>query len=214
MSATEPADIHIIIPSAGSSSRLGGFPKQEVEFGEQKLWQHRVHQCLALKYPTTLVTGYWQPDEADLAKTLKTEQAPLLELLPFNDWSQGLGASIAHAVAKTKQPKLGYLIVLSDQWGLTASALERFISSWDGQSMQIATDEDYSGPPALIPVRYFKQLCQLTGERGAKKLIQSQQPKRVKLLHASWDLDTEEDLYLMQQVTQQSRLNLSQPTVV
>jgi CTP:molybdopterin cytidylyltransferase MocA len=186
-------DLQIIIPSAGGSTRLGGDPKQEVTVRDKKLWQNTLDICEPLSTTITLVTGRWRPQ-----LTLPNHVTEV----HFEQWQLGLGASIAFGVTHAVTPKLGYLILLIDQWGLTAQNLKRFVAQWDTSSTQIATEAEYSGPPVLFPVSMRPKLTSLTGEKGAKKLIQSTHPTRISVLGASWDLDTPEDLFLMQQLTQ------------
>ena len=194
MIGTTQHDLQIIIPSAGGSSRLNGKPKQDIPIRDKKLWQHTVDICLNLDAPITLVTGHWRPNSTLPGNVTEVH---------FSQWQTGLGASIAFGVANAPIPKLGYLIVLIDQWGLSAQNLKRFVEQWDGRSAQMAVEAEYSGPPVLFPVSMRPKLIKLAGEKGAKKLIQSAHPKRIPLLSASWDLDTPEDLFLMQQLTQQ-----------
>jgi molybdenum cofactor cytidylyltransferase len=187
-------DLQIIVPSAGGSTRLNGNPKQEVTVRDKKLWQSTLDMCQTLSSPITLVTGRWRP---------KSTLPNNVTEVHFSQWQTGLGASIAFGIANAPIPKLGYLIVLIDQWGLSAQNLKHFVEQWDERSAQIAVEAEYSGPPVLFPVSMRPKLIKLTGEKGAKKLIQTAHPTRIPLLSASWDLDTPEDLFLMQQLTQQ-----------
>jgi molybdenum cofactor cytidylyltransferase len=122
--------------------------------------------------------------------------------LHFPQWKTGMGASIAFGVKQSPIPKLGYLIVLIDQWGLSTKLLQDFVAQWDARSAQISVEAEYSGPPVLFPTAMRENLIKLSGEKGAKKLIQSAHPRRITVSGASWDLDTETDLFLMQQLTQ------------
>ena len=193
MQPKKTCDIQIIIPAAGASSRLG-YPKQLVSTDSGPLWQQILKNCLAVnsaKHAITLITGHWRPEN----------QLPegATECY-FPQWASGMGASIAYGVKHSPRPNRGYLIILIDQWGLTTSELNRFISSWDGQSVQIATDAHYSGPPVLLPEHFYQPLSELSGDQGAKSLIKEHNPTRHHVIDARWDLDTLQDLSIFQQV--------------
>ena len=189
-SDTQP-DIQIIIPAAGSSSRLG-HPKQNVHIKGVPLWRMTTQRAAVLNAPILMVTGAWQPDRPSAMSHVET--------CHFENWEQGMGASIAHAVNIAPTPKLGYLILLIDQWGISSHDLVDFVRKWDTESIQISTDNAYTGPPALFPVSMKEPLESLSGDAGARHLIHQHLPKRVSVPHASWDLDTPEDLFLLEQL--------------
>jgi len=194
MYSPEQPEIQIIIPAAGSSKRLGS-PKQLVEYEGKPLWLRTLSLCQLLNAPVTMVTGAWQPNK-ELPK-FATE-------LYFSDWESGMGSSIAYAVKNIPKPSRGYLILLIDQWGLTSQSLLQFIEKWDKESIQIAKDDSYSGPPVLLPSWLKKELEALEGDRGAKQLTHKHLTRRIGLPQSSWDLDTIEDLYLLQQLAHPS----------
>ena len=176
--------LQIIIPAAGASSRLGQ-AKQLVQNGSGTLIDQTLALALTLNQPVSLITGHWRPRQP-----LPTGISELY----FPNWAQGMGASIAYGVAKTAVPTHGYLVLLSDQWGLTATALASFIDQWDGQQSQVASDQNYLGPPVLFPVQLREPLCQLTGDQGAKTILKQQPFTTVFLPNAALDLDTPEQL--------------------
>lgn len=192
MNVDTSPDIQIIIPAAGASRRLGQ-AKQEVQLKGVPLWRVAVQRASGLGYPIQLVTGNWVPEN-----NVQHEQ---ITLIHNSDWQSGMGSSIALAIREAKTPKLGYLVLLVDQWGISSSALDDFVQTWDRQRIQIASESAYSGPPALFPVSMKDELTKLTGDAGARHIIQQRNPKRVAVPNASWDLDTPEDLFLLEQLT-------------
>lgn len=199
------SDLQIIIPAAGSSRRLG-HPKQDIPYVDQPLWRYVAR--LAAQIPasrTTLVTGAWQPESS----LLKNEHRITAVHCP--DWQAGMGASIACGIKQSPLPALGYLILLIDQWGLTAPALNTFVQNWNAESIQVATDHAYRGPPALFPVSYYDQLCALDGDQGAKHLWQQAQAVYCPLPQSSRDLDTEEDRLQMLR-THQTTHRIKEPS--
>lgn len=192
MTTAFTSDIQVIIPAAGSSSRLG-YPKQTIERDGTLLWQSIVgltenNDNLSV----TLVTGSWYP-------TLRSLSGQRLNIVHHPDWSDGMGSSIACGVKYSPVPKRGYLVLLVDQWGLTEASLNRFISQWSGAAIQVASDDDYRGPPALFPVTYREKLLSLSGDQGARNLIKAEPAVYTELPGAGLDLDTDEDRLRMQQ---------------
>lgn len=186
-------DLLIVVPAAGSSSRLGE-AKQEIPVHQTPLWQHTLSQLEPLAAPIVLVSGAWRPAQSELANYS-------VEHVHNPNWAEGMGSSIALAVQKHAAPRLGYLIVLVDQWGLDTAALQNFIAGWDGATPRWATDGAYTGPPALLPVAMRSALSRLRGDKGARQLRRQMSHDRMPVAHASWDLDTQEDRFLVQQLT-------------
>ncbi|WP_196160103.1 NTP transferase domain-containing protein [Reinekea sp. G2M2-21] len=190
MTPSQQSDVHIVIPAAGASSRLG-VAKQNIAVHDKPLWRHTLDKALSLNCPVSLVTGCWSPNES-------IPQG--VNLLHCPDWQQGLGNSIAFGVSNIVPPSKGYLILLIDQWRLTGKALYEFMQQWDGKQIQVAKDLKYTGPPVLFPAHFRQQLSTLSGTKGAQKLLHEQRCHVVAVKNARWDLDTPQDLTTMQEL--------------
>lgn len=183
-------DIHIIITATGASKRLGS-PKQDIEFHGKPLWQTTADIAQVLGYPITLITGAWRPS-GPFNSTISE--------LHFPGWSNGHSETIAYAAKYLSKPRVGYLILAVDQWGLTSQSLLGFVEAWNKEDIQLAADDAYTGLPALIPVRYHKKLLKLQGDHSIKPLTVAEHIRRIQLPHASWVVNTPEDQFLMQQL--------------
>jgi len=131
------------------------------------------------------------------------ELAPLLTHTPASvvinrDWREGIGSSIRRGVAALPATCTGVMIMLADQAAVTTQDLQRLVSAWKRQSGYVAAAV-YSGSigvPAIFPRSRFTELSELRGDIGARRLLQRNPDRviRVPMESASFDIDTPEDL--------------------
>ena len=81
---------------------------------------------------------------------------------------------------------------------MTADDLRQLVSRWEQQPDHIvaALYDDTIGVPAIFPADLFRELAELTGDRGARVLL-SRYPERVigvPMPSAAQDIDTPGDL--------------------
>jgi molybdenum cofactor cytidylyltransferase len=117
----------------------------------------------------------------------------------FNpDHAQGMASSIRAGLAHAPFDARGALIALADQVAVTADDLRQLVLRWEQQPDHIvaAMYEDTIGVPAIFPADLFRELAELTGDRGARVLL-SRYPERVigvPMPSAAQDIDTPGDL--------------------
>jgi len=95
------------------------------------------------------------------------------------------------------------MILLGDQWALTAQDLRVLLSHWQETPDKIIASSYFDkkqnkqilGPPTIFPRSYFSHLSELK-ETGARKLLLKYPDNviQVELKNAGFDLDTPEDL--------------------
>lgn len=185
------ADIPVILLAAGSSSRMGQ-PKQLLLWGEQTLIEHQLTRLIALARPVFVVLGA----HADLI-------LPVVSRLPVNvvvntNWESGMGSSVACGIARLEQAEPnaeGTLITLVDQPLVPAKHYNKLLETFVPGSQQIIAStsaEGWTGVPAIFDKRYFGELKNLRGEKGAKTIIQNY-PSRITKVFCSEiikDIDT------------------------
>ncbi len=143
--------------------------------------------------PVYIVTGAW---DAEIRTLLATH--PGVNLLFNPQWNEGLGASLAFAVNELAERYDGLLVLLADQVALHSADLQALLQQFNGENMVCAEYSGRRGVPAIFPQPYFAQLKQLTGDQGARSLLNNPDEPviTVPLEHAEIDIDTQTDLDL------------------
>lgn len=170
--------IAVLIMAAGKASRFGSC-KQLLGYGDSTLLQHLIDQVNAVFDPqadshTFVVTGCYHQEIA--------EQIKHTQLIYHPHWERGLGASIAFGVSALSQAQQtdyhGILVLLADQIAIDSQQLNKILTDFDGNSIVCAHYDEANGVPALFPRSYFAQLQRLTGDKGAKRLLNDERADR------------------------------------
>lgn len=186
------SNLHILVLAAGASTRLGQ-PKQLVKIGGQPALHGVVANAVALAgQAVTVVVG---AHARDLTHLLSRSPA---SIVVNRDWEEGMASSIRRGLAALPPACDAVLILLGDQVAITADDLKRLASAWREQDSIIAaaTYERHVGVPAIFPRICFPELAELRGDQGARKIIERNNYRlvRVAMPNAAIDLDTPEDL--------------------
>ncbi|WP_281556416.1 nucleotidyltransferase family protein [Thalassomonas sp. RHCl1] len=200
--AEKTGKLAVIVLAAGGSTRLGQ-PKQLVELAGESLIVRQCRRALALTEQVFCVLGCQAP--------LMAKQLSGLPVCQVNNenWQQGMSSSIAAGVAALPDDIDAVMILLVDQWQLAPIELQRLQQSWQkhpetivlagasaGSDAKDCEVKGKKGPPVIFPKCYFPELLALTGEQGAKPLLQKyhQQLNVLELPRAFIDLDTPQQL--------------------
>ena len=188
-------NIASIILAAGGSTRLGQ-PKQLLRQHGTTLIRSMVDAALSLQAgPVIVVLGANQ-------EKIQTELAHLLVHTPVNtNWREGLASSIqVGLMALADEPIDAFLILLTDQPYVTATLLRQLITTQkqDGRGIVACRygEAGHLGVPALFDIRYRAEFMSLSGDVGARRLIQrySGDCAEVQFPLAAVDLDTWADV--------------------
>lgn len=173
-----------------------GTPKQLLPWAGGTLLGHAVTKAKEIANDTIMVVLGSHSEEIN--PTLANES---VTVTVHNDWKKGLGTSIAWGVSQLVQRESqcdGILIMLADQPLITSDYLSSILSRFKPEEQFIIAttySDQKLGVPALFDRCYFEELMQLTGDKGAKEIMQKQKDKLV-LLHAEAmlaDIDTLDD---------------------
>jgi len=188
----------IVIIAAGDSSRLGQ-AKQLVQFRGESLLDRTINAAKKISRTCVCVLGF-QAKEIASQSNIKTS-----DLIVNNNWSQGMGSSIATGVeflSKRKEVE-AIMILLSDQYLITATNLIKLAETWQSTNKQIVASQYFEdkqmrfveGAPAIFSKTYFEQLKKLT-TKGARDIIKNNPKDLISLQidNAAFDLDTTTDL--------------------
>ncbi len=202
MNDTVNHKLAIIILAAGSSSRLGQ-AKQLVKHNNMSLLQQTVKLALSVTDKVSCVLGHQAALLSEQINHLK------VEIHRNQNWSIGMGTSIALGIKNLNTEPDGVLILLCDQWALSQTDLQTLIDNWQQQPDKIIASyfkskQDGSkviGSPVIFPSSYYKRLEKLQSA-GAQSLLQNNdQVIPIEINNAVFDLDTQEDLKEFQKQT-------------
>jgi molybdenum cofactor cytidylyltransferase len=186
------ANVHVLVLAAGASTRLGQ-PKQLVQIGGRPALHIAMSNAVAVAgNAVTVVIG---ANANDLTYLLSHSPA---SSLVNRQWEEGIASSIRCGLTVVPAAADAVMIVLGDQVCVTADDLKRLLAAWNRQENDIAaaTYERHVGVPAIFPRWCFAELAQLRGDEGARKILQRNPDRivRVPMTNAGFDLDTPEDL--------------------
>lgn len=178
--------------AAGTSTRFGD-TKLVQPFRGSSLIQYALHATRdACGGSVYLVVGHDQESVVEASAGLCDN------IVVNNKYQDGIGSSIAAGVRACSKNSAAILIVLADQPLVTAAHLKKLIATWSGDDREIvaSTFDGNTGPPILFPEKTFDALSELSGDSGAKKLLQNNAfvVRSVEFPAARLDVDTPEDL--------------------
>lgn len=187
-----PNNIFAVVLAAGSSSRFGS-TKQTVTLNDVSLVRRALDTAArACDDRVITVIGH------DWSSVLGAMNANSGFVIVNEDYKQGLGSSIAAAARACRPGADALLLLLADQALVTADHLFALLHNWSGSDNEIVATSynNTQGPPVLFPLATFDDLCQLSGDTGARELLQDErfQLKTVRFEAAAIDIDTPDDL--------------------
>ena len=189
--------IGVLILAAGASTRLGQ-PKQLLRLGEKTLLAQICETALSIENQRVVVV---------LGANCEAIK-PSIEHLPvkvvFNEkWAEGMGSSIACGMAHLPKKTEAVLLLLCDQPFVTPIFLEKLVEKWSTSDCSIVASQygDSFGPPTIFHQKLFGELAALSGQQGAKKLMEKHRAELllVDFPEGEMDIDTPEDLTHLQQ---------------
>ena len=165
----KPAAIAALVLAAGESRRMGRANKLTAETGGVAMVRRVVEAALASRaHPVVVVTGFQ-------AGRIGTALAGCPVSLVHNpNYREGLSTSLAAGLAALPDGVDGALICLGDMPRITAPHLDRLIAAFDpaaSQAICVPTRDGRRGNPVLWGARYFAQMRGLSGDTGARHLI-------------------------------------------
>jgi CTP:molybdopterin cytidylyltransferase MocA len=183
-----------MILAAGSSSRLG-FPKQLLLSEGTPLVCRAAGAALGSgAWPVVVVVGA-------NAGRIRPALARLPVLLVDNPaWTEGMASSIRSGIAALNQFSRSLdaaLVALADQPAFSGESIGKLVAAQHSTGLAIAAAlyKGRLGAPALFLRGHFAALAALTGEDGARALLNAD-PARVAgvdLPELGFDVDTPED---------------------
>ncbi|MDA9296252.1 nucleotidyltransferase family protein [Porticoccaceae bacterium] len=179
--------IDVLVLAAGAASRFGS-AKQLLNYRGRSLVQHCIDKANRLcPGRVFVVLGANQ----ELIEPLISDA----KIIRNHDWQQGLGVSIAAGIDNIDPQSDGLLILLADQVSLTTDELNLLLDAFDGSNTVAAQYAGRRGVPAIFPPSLYAELKALSGDSGAKALLQRSDINitEIHLPSGVMDIDTPED---------------------
>lgn len=179
--------------AAGASRRLG-HPKQLVRWQGTTLLRRAAETALAARLgPVLVVLG------AELEACRRELDGLDVRIVEHPGWTEGMGSTIraAWAAAQASAPG-GLLLMTCDQPGVSSGDLRALAEAQrrTGRPMAAAGYSGTVGVPALFTGPALDQLGALSGDHGAKSLLE-REPSRVAVVPceaAGQDVDAPQDI--------------------
>jgi molybdenum cofactor cytidylyltransferase len=180
-----------ILLAAGQSKRFGAI-KQLARVNETELIN-------------ATISNYHIPEIDEVLVILGANGDKIAPIITGNvktciatNWQLGMGHSLAFGVSQLSHLVTHVLLGLADQPAISSDALRALIrcSAINPEKIVASAFNQVLGAPAIFPASYFGQLAALSGDRGAKMIIQQhiEQVVSVAIPAAQWDIDTQIDL--------------------
>jgi CTP:molybdopterin cytidylyltransferase MocA len=193
--APPPLRFGVVILAAGASARMGE-PKQLIEVGGRPLLLRAVEAALgSAGWPVVVVLGAY-------AERIRPILARVPVLVVDNPaWPEGMASSIREGIAALQQFSRALdaaVIALCDQPAFSAEVIAQLVAAQraSGCGIVAARYRGRNGAPALFLREHFPTLAHLTGEEGARALLNGDPSSiaPVDLPALALDLDTPGDL--------------------
>ena len=185
-------ELAIVLLAAGASTRMRGRDKLLEDVGGQPLLRRQALAALATGAGVYVATPPDTPDRQAALSGLP------LAIVTVRDANAGMGASIRAVVAALPKTVTGVAILPGDMPDITTGDLKLVLAAFRAAPKNIirgASEAGEPGHPVVFPARLFAELRRLSGDKGARALLRSQDVRQVRLPagHATTDLDTPED---------------------
>lgn len=184
----------IVILAAGSSSRLGQ-PKQLLTYKNTTLLKNTINEASLI--PNAVIIVVTGSNHELIKEQIESEEIKI----SFNpDWEMGMSSSIAKGLSDLllEYPQIEKCIfAVCDQPFVSTAIFENLIDQYNKTKKGIAASAYAKtlGTPVLLDKKYFKELLELKGQEGAKKIINKflDDTVAVPFEKGNIDIDTMED---------------------
>jgi len=184
-----------IVLAAGTSSRMGRNKLIESVHGKP-LVRRAVDAALASRLdPILVVTGH---EAEEIAAALRGTPVGFVH---NSDYREGLSTSLRSGVAAVPEDCDGAMILLGDMPGISATLIDRLITEFDpsrGHAICVASARGQLGHPVLWSRSFFEDLAALSGDKGARALLDANVGQSVSIEAGDdaplTDIDTQEAL--------------------
>jgi len=165
--------VGIVLLAAGRASRMGneaGHKLLAAFAGETLIRKMATTSLASTASQTVVVTGHRSDDIAENLSGLD------VKLVHNPEFVSGMASSLKRGLASLDSDVAGALVLLGDMPALTPGHLDGLIKAFrerHGNSIVRACDGERRGNPVILPRAAFAEAMQLSGDVGARALIES-----------------------------------------
>ncbi len=190
------AHVEVVLLAAGASKRMRGRDKLLEEVDGELMLRHCAR--IALDAQVERVNVVLPPDHQARLAALRGLGVNTVDC---QDWQDGMSASLRAGLAAVSLECDAVIIALADMPAVTADHLDRLVAAFDPQEgreiCRAVSADGTPGHPVLFGRRFFESLAGLSGDRGARDVLQEASDFLIEVptkgQGASIDLDTPED---------------------
>jgi len=184
----------IIILAAGAATRMGK-AKMLLPFHDTTILQHIINEVMAVESKAIcIVTGYYHQQ---IINQVDHSKATIV----FNQqYANGMSSSIQIGLKYLLNDHANLesvMIVVADQPFLNRSILQQMLNlqQTTNKGLVAASYDGVVGTPVLLTKKYIEQLTQLTGDKGARSILQAfpEDLATVEFALGGLDIDNEKD---------------------
>ncbi|MFE9325369.1 NTP transferase domain-containing protein [Nocardia sp. NPDC052278] len=156
-----------VVLAAGASRRLGT-AKQLLPYRNTTVLGATLEAVRSCAFDQTIVT-------LGAAATAIRQQVDLagLEVVMADDFGSGCSSSLRSALRVVHPGAAGIVLMLGDQPGLSAAAVQRLIAEGTSTAITICRYHDGVGHPFWLSRSVFGELARLHGDKAVWKIIES-----------------------------------------
>ncbi|WP_417318440.1 nucleotidyltransferase family protein [Emcibacter sp.] len=155
-----------IVLAAGQSRRMGEQNKLLLPFGNSAILGTVLDNLLAVGLGEIyLVTGH----EAE--KVQEAVAGQNIRIIHNPDYALGLSSSLKAGIAALSEATEAAMICLGDMPGVTAEDYRKLVEAWAPGKIIVPVQDGRQGNPVIFDRKYFSEIMEFQGDRGAKTLL-------------------------------------------
>lgn len=162
--------IAAIILAAGGSKRFGS-PKQLLDWEGETLINRVTNMALAIPLdPVIVVLG---SDYEKIKKNIINKKK--LIIVKNNEWAVGQSTSLIAGIREIETDNIPFVVLLCDQPQITVNNVQGVINIFQESNSEIVVTkiEGKVIPPVIFSPICISRIMELTGDRGARAIIES-----------------------------------------
>ncbi|MBF8291178.1 MAG: hypothetical protein HW417_901 [Steroidobacteraceae bacterium] len=180
-----------VVLAAGASSRLGR-AKQLLNFGGKRLVRHVVDAAAtAACSPIVVVVG------AQAGSVLEALAGSQTNAVENPEWREGIASSLHRGILALPEQVDAAIVLLCDQPAVSPALLRSLVATQrnTGKAIVACRWNGVVGPPVLFLRERFPALLALSGDVGARSVLESEGDgvALVEFPDGAFDVDTPED---------------------